>query len=85
MVRPDNPNQAARQQKIPVIPRAEMLGELMRPGSPLPAGAWHTTTTSLVSTLLAQAGRIRPSSSAAACSPWGRSQAGAGQYLRPRR
>ena len=58
-VRPDNPELvAARSLKIPVIPRAEMLGELMRLKFAIAVAGAHgkTTTTSLVSTLLAQAG-----------------------------
>lgn len=49
---------AARQQQIPVIPRAEMLAELCRlKYSVLIAGAHgKTTTTSLVSTILTAAG-----------------------------
>lgn len=55
----DNPEVvAARQQQIPVIPRAEMLAELCRlKYSVLIAGAHgKTSTTSLVSTLLTSAG-----------------------------
>ncbi|HZM17117.1 MAG TPA: UDP-N-acetylmuramate--L-alanine ligase [Candidatus Krumholzibacteria bacterium] len=58
-VRPENPELvAARSLKIPVIPRAEMLGELMRLKFAIAVAGAHgkTTTTSLVSTLLAQAG-----------------------------
>ncbi len=58
-VRPENPEiLAARNQKIPVIPRAEMLGELMRLKFAIAVAGAHgkTTTTSLVATLLAQAG-----------------------------
>ncbi|UCE02285.1 MAG: UDP-N-acetylmuramate--L-alanine ligase [Candidatus Latescibacterota bacterium] len=58
-VRPDNPEVVtARARKIPVIPRAEMLGELMRLKFAIAVAGAHgkTTTTSLVATLLAQAG-----------------------------
>jgi len=58
-VRQDNPEiREARARKIPVIPRAEMLGELMRLKFAIAVAGAHgkTTTTSLVSTLLAQAG-----------------------------
>ena len=58
-VRPDNPEVViARTHKIPVIPRAEMLAELMRLKYSIAVAGAHgkTTTTSLVATLLAQAG-----------------------------
>jgi UDP-N-acetylmuramate--alanine ligase len=57
--KPSNPEvAAAREAKIPVIPRAEMLAELARMKySVLVAGAHgKTTTTSLVSTVLLSAG-----------------------------
>ncbi len=49
---------AARAAGIPVIPRAEMLGELMRFGQGIAVAGTHgkTTTTSLVASILAQAG-----------------------------
>lgn len=55
----DNPEvQAAAEQKIPVIPRAEMLGELMRFRKGIAVAGTHgkTTTTSLVANVLARAG-----------------------------
>jgi UDP-N-acetylmuramate--alanine ligase len=58
-VRPDNPEvRAARERGVPVIPRAEMLGELMRMKRGIAVAGAHgkTTTTSLVATLLAHAG-----------------------------
>jgi UDP-N-acetylmuramate--alanine ligase len=58
-VRPDNPELVkAREQKIPVIPRAEMLAELMRLKFSVAVAGAHgkTTTTSLIATMLAQAG-----------------------------
>jgi len=58
-VRPDNPEIVrARELKIPVIPRAEMLAELMRLKYSVAVAVAHgkTTTTSLVATVLAQAG-----------------------------
>jgi UDP-N-acetylmuramate--alanine ligase len=59
-VRDDNPEIAeARRRSIPVIPRAEMLGELMRlkPHTVAVAGSHgKTTTTSMIATVLAQAG-----------------------------
>ncbi len=58
-VREGNPEvTAARQQKIPVIPRAEMLGELMRFQKGIAIAGTHgkTTTTSLVASVLAAGG-----------------------------
>jgi UDP-N-acetylmuramate--alanine ligase len=58
-VRPDNPEVAAAQQAgIPVIPRAEMLAELMRLKYSIAIAGAHgkTTTTSLVAAVLAQGG-----------------------------
>jgi UDP-N-acetylmuramate--alanine ligase len=59
-VRADNPEVSeARRRSIPVIPRAEMLGELMRlkPHTVAVAGSHgKTTTTSMVATVLAHAG-----------------------------
>ena len=55
----DNPElQAARQRGIPVIPRAEMLAELMRVKYGIAIAGTHgkTTTTSLVGAVLAEAG-----------------------------
>jgi UDP-N-acetylmuramate--alanine ligase len=58
-VRDDNPEVAeARRRSIPVIPRAEMLGELMRlkPHTVAVAGSHgKTTTTSMIATVLAKA------------------------------
>jgi UDP-N-acetylmuramate--alanine ligase len=49
---------AARQQHIPVVPRAEMLAELMRFREGIAVAGTHgkTTTTSLVASLLAEGG-----------------------------
>ena len=58
-VRPDNPEIAdARRRRIPVIPRAEMLAELMRLRSGIAVAGAHgkTTTTSMVALVLEQAG-----------------------------
>lgn len=58
-VRRDNPEVvAARQRQIPVIPRAEMLAELMRLKYAVAVAGSHgkTTTTSMVATVLAAAG-----------------------------
>ena len=58
-VKEDNPEvAAARVQRIPVVPRAEMLAELMRFRFGIAVAGTHgkTTTTSLVSSLLAEGG-----------------------------
>ncbi len=59
-IREDNPEvAAARQAHVPVIPRAEMLAELMRLkkyGIAIAGSHGKTTTTSLVGWILAQAG-----------------------------
>ncbi|HEY6876690.1 MAG TPA: UDP-N-acetylmuramate--L-alanine ligase, partial [Polyangiales bacterium] len=58
-IKKDNPELcAARAQKIPVIPRAEMLAELMRLKDGIAIAGSHgkTTTTSLVATVLREAG-----------------------------
>ena len=55
----DNPElMAARQRGIPVIPRAEMLAELMRVKTGIAIAGTHgkTTTTSMVGAVLAEAG-----------------------------
>src|SRR5258708_36509706 len=57
-VRPDNPEvAAARGKRIPVVPRAMMLAELMRLKQGIAIAGTHgkTTTTSLVARLLARA------------------------------
>ncbi|PJB32926.1 MAG: UDP-N-acetylmuramate--L-alanine ligase [Deltaproteobacteria bacterium CG_4_9_14_3_um_filter_65_9] len=58
-VRPDNPEVLeAHRRKIPVIPRAEMLAELMRMKYGIAIAGTHgkTTTTSMIATVLATAG-----------------------------
>ncbi len=58
-VKPDNPEVLmARERRIPVIPRAEMLAELMRMKYGVAVAGTHgkTTTTSLIATILAQGG-----------------------------
>ncbi len=58
-VRPDNPEVLeSHRRKIPVIPRAEMLAELMRMKYGIAIAGTHgkTTTTSMVATVLAAAG-----------------------------
>ncbi|NBT34209.1 MAG: UDP-N-acetylmuramate--L-alanine ligase [Betaproteobacteria bacterium] len=59
-VRPDNPElRAARAAKIPVVPRALMLSELMRMKQGIAIAGTHgkTTTTSLVASILAEGGQ----------------------------
>ncbi|MDR1968281.1 MAG: UDP-N-acetylmuramate--L-alanine ligase, partial [Burkholderiaceae bacterium] len=58
-VKPDNPEVlAARERHIPVVPRAVMLAELMRLKQGIAIAGTHgkTTTTSLVASVLAEAG-----------------------------
>jgi UDP-N-acetylmuramate--alanine ligase len=58
-VKEDNPEViAARERKIPVVPRAQMLAELMRLKSGIAIAGTHgkTTTTSLVTSILAEGG-----------------------------
>lgn len=58
-VREDNPEVvAARERKVPVVPRAMMLAELMRLKQGIAVAGTHgkTTTTSLVASVLAEAG-----------------------------
>ena len=58
-VSPDNPEvAAARSQRIPVVPRALMLAELMRLKQGIAIAGTHgkTTTTSLVASVLAEGG-----------------------------
>jgi UDP-N-acetylmuramate--alanine ligase len=58
-VRPNNPEvQEAQRLRIPVIPRAEMLAELMRLKYSVAVAGAHgkTTTTSMIGTVLAHAG-----------------------------
>jgi UDP-N-acetylmuramate--alanine ligase len=58
-IKPDNPELvAARARRIPVVPRAEMLGELMRLRTGIAVAGTHgkTTTTSLVASVLAEGG-----------------------------
>ncbi len=56
-IRPDNPEVvAARKLRIPIVPRAEMLAELMRFSHGIAVAGTHgkTTTTSLVASILAE-------------------------------
>lgn len=59
-IKPDNPELlAAHERRIPIVPRAEMLGELMRFRRGIAVAGTHgkTTTTSLTASVLAEAGR----------------------------
>ncbi|MBB5014550.1 UDP-N-acetylmuramate--L-alanine ligase [Rehaibacterium terrae] len=58
-IRPDNPELLeARAQRIPVVPRAEMLAELMRFRRGIAVAGTHgkTTTTSLIASVLSEGG-----------------------------
>ncbi|MFA7280513.1 MAG: UDP-N-acetylmuramate--L-alanine ligase [Sterolibacterium sp.] len=58
-VKADNPEVvAARQRKVPVVPRAQMLAELMRLKQGIAIAGTHgkTTTTSLIASILAEGG-----------------------------
>ena len=58
-VKADNPEVvAAREKKVPVVPRAQMLAELMRLKRGIAIAGTHgkTTTTSLVASILAEGG-----------------------------
>ena len=58
-IKPDNPElMEARERRIPVVPRAEMLGELMRFRLGIAVAGTHgkTTTTSLIASVLAEGG-----------------------------
>jgi len=58
-IAPDNPELlAAKERRIPIVPRAEMLGELMRFRLGIAIAGTHgkTTTTSLVASVLAEGG-----------------------------
>ena len=58
-VKADNPEvQAARLRKLPLVPRAQMLAELMRFKQGIAVAGTHgkTTTTSLVASILAEGG-----------------------------
>ncbi|ABI58529.1 UDP-N-acetylmuramate--L-alanine ligase [Nitrosomonas eutropha] len=59
-IQPDNPEViAARERRIPVVPRAMMLAELLRLHQGIAIAGTHgkTTTTSLVASILAEAGQ----------------------------
>jgi len=76
--------QAARQARIPVVPRAEMLAELMRFRRGIAVAGTHgkTTTTSLTASLLAEAGLDPTFVIGGLLNAWGsHARLGAGQYL----
>lgn len=75
---------AARQQRIPVVPRAEMLAELMRFRRGIAVAGTHgkTTTTSLTASLLAEAGLDPTFVIGGLLNAWGsHARLGAGEYL----
>lgn len=75
---------AAREMRIPVVPRAEMLAELMRFRRGIAVAGTHgkTTTTSLTSSLLAEAGMDPTFVIGGLLNAWGsHARLGEGQYL----
>ena len=71
-VKAGNPEfEAAKERGLPIIRRAEMLAELMRPCATVSITGTHgkTTTTSLIADLLKAAASIPPSSPAASSMP----------------
>jgi UDP-N-acetylmuramate--alanine ligase len=81
----DNPEiQAALARRIPVVPRAEMLGELMRFRESIAVAGTHgkTTTTSLIASVLAEGGEDPTYVIGGQLSSTGRNaKLGAGRYL----
>ena len=81
----DNPEVcAARELRIPVVPRAEMLAELMRFRRGIAVAGTHgkTTTTSLTTSLLAQAGMDPTFVIGGLLNAWGsNARLGKGEYL----
>jgi UDP-N-acetylmuramate--alanine ligase len=84
-IKADNPEvAAAREQRIPVVPRAEMLAELMRFRRGIAVAGTHgkTTTTSLTASLLAAAGMDPTSVVGGILNAWGsNARLGEGEYL----
>ncbi len=84
-VRASNPEvEAAREQRIPVVPRAEMLAELMRFRRGIAVAGTHgkTTTTSLTASLLAEAGLDPTFVIGGLVNAWGsHARLGQGEYL----
>ncbi len=75
---------AARQARIPVVPRAEMLAELMRFKRGIAVAGTHgkTTTTSLTASLLAEAGMDPTFVIGGVVNAWGsHARLGEGEYL----
>lgn len=81
----DNPEvMAARKARIPVVPRAEMLAELMRFKRGIAVAGTHgkTTTTSLAASLLAEAGLDPTFVIGGVVNAWGsHARLGQGEYL----
>ncbi len=81
----DNPElEAARQLRIPIVPRAEMLAELMRFRRGIAVAGTHgkTTTTSLTASLLAEAGLDPTFVIGGLLNAWGsNARLGEGEYL----
>jgi UDP-N-acetylmuramate--alanine ligase len=81
----DNPEVgAARELRIPVVPRAEMLAELMRFRRGIAVAGTHgkTTTTSLTTSLLAEAGMDPTFVIGGLLNAWGsNARLGKGEYL----
>jgi UDP-N-acetylmuramate--alanine ligase len=81
----DNPEVlAARELRIPIVPRAEMLAELMRFRRGIAVAGTHgkTTTTSLTTSLLAQAGLDPTFVIGGLLNAWGsNARLGKGEYL----
>ncbi len=81
----DNPEvRAAREFRIPVVPRAEMLAELMRFRRGIAVAGTHgkTTTTSLTTSLLAEAGMDPTFVIGGLLNAWGsNARLGKGEYL----
>jgi UDP-N-acetylmuramate--alanine ligase len=84
-VKPGNAEvMAARERRIPVVPRAEMLAELMRFRRGIAVAGTHgkTTTTSLTASLLAEAGLDPTFVIGGLVNAWGsHARLGAGEYL----
>ena len=83
---PDNNPEvaAAKEARIPVVPRAEMLAELMRFKRGIAVAGTHckTTTTSLVASLLAEAGMDPTFVIGGVVNAWGsNARLGQGDYL----
>lgn len=81
----DNPEvEAAREKRVPVVPRAEMLAELMRFRRGIAVAGTHgkTTTTSLTASLLAEAGLDPTFVIGGLLNAWGsNARLGQGEYL----